>query len=119
MKTILLITTIALFSSCTLSEMTSQSNYKIAELSDDELARFEAKGKSLFYNNKKVATIGSLDYEYYEGNYIMEVSMIQHSAIYNEMTEKIAYYMSSNYPEAKIEVKVEREAYDTYGLNNK
>lgn len=50
-----------------------------------------------------------MEYEYFKGNYIMEVSMIQYSPIYNEMTEKIVYFMSNRYPNAKIEVKVVRD----------
>ena len=80
------------------------------------MAKFSTKGKSVYYADEKVATVGSFEYEYYEGNYALEVSMIQHSAIYNDMTEKIVYFMSSTYPYAKIEVKVERDAKEVLGL---
>lgn len=116
MKTYKIILLIVLFSACSMSEFTSQSKYQLPPLSADEMAKFSTKGKSVYYLDEKVATVGSFEYEYYEGNYSLEVSMIQHSAIYNDMTEKIVYFMSSTYPEAKIEVKVERDVREVLGL---
>ena len=50
-----------------------------------------------------------MEYEYSAGNFIMEVSLIQYSAVYDEMTKKIAQFMSQRNPKAKIEVKVPRD----------
>ena len=119
MKLFYIFLLVGCFSSCTLSDSATKSNFQLTELSADEMAKFTTKGKSIYYANEKVATVGSFDYEYYEGNYALEVSMIQHSPIYNEMTEKIVYFMSTTYPYAKIEVKVEREAKEVLGLLSK
>lgn len=116
MKILYLILLVGFFTACSVNESSTQINYQLTELSADEMAKFSTKGKSLYYVDEKVATVGSFDYEYQEGNYALEVSMIQHSAIYNDMTEKIVYFMSSTYPYAKIEIKVERDAKEVLGL---
>lgn len=80
-----------------------------ASLSKEEIAKFEVKANEIFYNNIAVAKIGNLEYEYNRGRYQMEVSLIQYAGAYNDMTEKIARYVSIKYPKAKIEVKVVRD----------
>tara|TARA_A200000113_G_scaffold169484_1_gene154343 strand:+ start:388 stop:714 length:327 start_codon:yes stop_codon:yes gene_type:complete len=75
----------------------------------DEYEKFTVKANEVFYNNHAVAKIGPMEYEYSAGNFIMEVSLIQYSAVYDEMTKKIAQFMSQRNPKAKIEVKVPRD----------
>lgn len=101
---------IIFLSSCSVTFNTSKSKKSsIESLSNVELSKFRIDGDHVFFDDKKVARIGNMEYEYFKGNYIMEVSMIQYSPIYNEMTEKIVYFMSNRYPNAKIEVKVVRD----------
>ena len=119
MKTYHILLLVALFSACSMSQSTTQKKYQLKKLSSDEMAQFTTKGKSVYYADEKVASVSSLEYEYYNGDYLLEVSMIQHSASYNDMTQKLVYFMSSTYPHAKIEVKVERDAKEVYGLNLK
>ena len=78
-------------------------------LSKEELAKFSVKESEVFYNGEAVAKIGNLEYEYNRGRYQMEVSLVQYAGAYNEMTEKIARYVATKYPKAKIEVKVLRD----------
>ena len=51
-----------------------------------------------------------MEYEYSAGNFIMEVSLIQYSAVYDEMTKKIAQFMSQKI--VQIEVKVPNDQMD-------
>ncbi len=79
------------------------------KLSQEDMNKFNVKGKEVFYGDKAVAKIGNFEYEYSRGRFQQEVSMVQYSHIYDEMTEKIVKYMASKYPKAKIEVKVIRD----------
>ena len=99
---------VILISSCTVST-NIQYSAPITELSNSELANFKIKDDQVLYMDKAVAKIGNFEYEYHNGKYTMEVSLIQNSAMYNEMTEKIVAFMATRYPNAKIEVKVNRD----------
>ena len=50
-----------------------------------------------------------MEYEYSNGKFQQEISVVQNSAFYDEMTIKIAKFLSLRYPKAKIEVKVPRD----------
>ncbi|MBL6657431.1 MAG: hypothetical protein ISR00_03635 [Flavobacteriales bacterium] len=78
-------------------------------LPTDEYEKFTVKANEVFYNNNAVAKMGPMEYEYSAGNFILEVSLIQYSAVYDEMTKKIAQFMSQRHPKAKIEIKVPRD----------
>lgn len=80
-----------------------------SRLSKEEIAKFEVKSNEVYYENVAVAKIGNLEYEYNRGRYQMEVSLVQYAGAYNDMTEKIARYVATKYPKAKIEVKVVRD----------
>ncbi len=80
-----------------------------AKLSSSESEKFSLRGNEVFYENTAVAKMGPMEYEYNRGSFIVEVSLIQYAAVYDSMTEKIAIFMSSRYPDAKIEVKVPRD----------
>tara|TARA_A100001035_G_scaffold138254_1_gene108725 strand:- start:180 stop:461 length:282 start_codon:yes stop_codon:yes gene_type:complete len=78
-------------------------------LQESERLKFSLKGNQVFYENKKVGVIGPMEYEYSNGKFQQEISVVQNSAFYDEMTIKIAKFLSLRYPKAKIEVKVPRD----------
>lgn len=78
-------------------------------LSESESSKFALKGDQVFYEEEKVAIIGPMEYEYSNGKFQLEISVVQNSFFYDEMTVKIAEFLSLRYPKAKIEVKVPRD----------
>ena len=79
------------------------------KLPQSEIDKFSVKGDEVFYEGKAVAQYESMEYEYYRGHFTLEYSMKQYEGGYNEMTEKIAKFLASKHPDAKIEVKVAKD----------
>ncbi len=78
-------------------------------LSVAEMAKFETKGYEVLYEGKAVAKYINKEYEYINGVYQFEFSVVQYGAANFELTEKIAKYLVSRHPEAKIEIKLEHD----------
>lgn len=80
-----------------------------SSLSKSESSKFSVKADKIYYENNAVAKVGPMEYEYNYGKFQVEVSVIQYSSIYDDMTKKIAQYMAQRHPKAKIEVKIPRD----------
>ncbi len=78
-------------------------------LSDEDKALFTLKGDEVLYDGKVVCVFGPMEYEYSNGKFQKEISVIQKSSYYDNMTVKIAHFLSSRFPKSKIEVKVPRD----------
>ena len=50
-----------------------------------------------------------MEYEYSNGKFQKEISVVQKSLYYDAMTVKIAHFLSLRFPKSKIEVKVPRD----------
>ena len=71
------------FISTFISIISCQNSFK---LSNDEYVKFGLEQNEVTYNSNPVAKIGNLEYEYTNGKFQLEVSLVQYSATYDEMT---------------------------------
>ncbi len=78
-------------------------------LSDEDRERFVLKGNEVLYDGKVVGIFGPMEYEYSNGKFQKEISVVQKSLYYDAMTVKIAHFLSLRFPKSKIEVKVPRD----------
>jgi hypothetical protein len=77
-------------------------------LSPEEFQKFSTQGNEVFYEGKAVAYFQLLEFEYFQGKLIREYSMTQYEMFTTEQSEKILRYMHMRYPDAKIELKLQR-----------
>ena len=99
-KLFTLLTTIVVLASC--------STHK--KLSDSELAKFEIKNDTIYYQKEPVAVYLNIEWEYYRGHKTMEISVERINGGADEVTDKIVDYIVSKHRNAKAEVKIPREA---------
>ena len=99
-KSISLIILLLLLSSCSITKPV---------LSQEEKEKFILKGDKVLYEGEVVGIFGPMEYEYSNGKFQKEISVVQKSFYYDEMTVKIAHFLSIRFPKSKIEVKVPRD----------
>jgi|TARA_X000000368_G_scaffold397216_1_gene366157 hypothetical protein len=78
-------------------------------LSAEDKALFALKGDEVLYDGKVVGVFGPMEYEYSNGKFQQEISVVQKSFYYDDMTVKIAHFLAIRFPKSKIEVKVPRD----------
>lgn len=62
-------------------------------------------GDTLYYNGVLCGKITNLEYEYYRGKKVVEISIEQYSIGFDEVTIKMVDYILSKHPDAKVEIK--------------
>lgn len=75
-------------------------------LSDEEKAKFSHDQQFIYYNGEAVARFNNIEYEYYRGHKVMEISLEQLKPGLDDFTDKIVDYVRTKNPKAKVEVKV-------------
>lgn len=78
-------------------------------LTEEEKEKFVLKGDKVLFEGEVVGVFGPMEYEYSNGKFQKEISVVQKSFYYDEMTVKIAHFLSIRFPKSKIEVKVPRD----------
>ena len=73
-------------------------------LTEEEKEKFVLKGDKVLYEGI-VGVFGPMEYEYSNGKFQKEISVVQKSFYYDEMTVKIAHFLSIRFPKSKIESK--------------
>lgn len=79
----------------------------VNQLSKEEAAKFSMSGYDVLYDGKPVAKYENKEYEYSNGKFQFEYSFVQYSGVDLSLTPKIVRYLSTKYPGAKIEVKLQ------------
>lgn len=95
----LIIITTILFIGCK-----SRSPYEIDKSIDKSFSTKE--GKIYRYDTIHVATYINLEYEYYLGVKILEISVQQEFMGVTKLTDEIISYLTTKHPNAKLEVKI-------------
>lgn len=85
---------------------TTQDTFK---LSQEEYDKFSTKEYEILYEGKPVANFEVMELEYYDGKLVKEFSVVQYEKFPSDFSEKILRYMHMRFPEAKLEVKFNRE----------
>lgn len=99
MKRILLFILLATLIGC------GGTKYKVT-LSQDELDKFSYDKQFIYYDSVAVAEFGYIEYEYYRGHKVLEISVNQLKPGLDDFTDKIVEYIRYKNPNAKVEVKI-------------
>jgi hypothetical protein len=70
-----------------------------------EYTGISSDGKLIYYNGELVGELEQIEYEYYQGKRVVEISIKQFSPGMTDVTLKITDFILSKYPNAKVEVK--------------
>jgi hypothetical protein len=75
-------------------------------LTEEEKAKFSFDQQFIYYDGNAVAKFNNIEYEYYRGHKVMEISLEQLKPGLDDFTDKIVEFVRSKNPKAKVEVKV-------------
>jgi len=102
MKKLAFIALIFLFS-CKVNKM------DIPRLTDKEVAEYTIQNDTVYLRNEKVAYLSLIEWEYYRGNLVQEISLVQYDMSAQEETLKLMAFVRKKHPKSKIEVKFKKE----------
>jgi len=71
-----------------------------------ELEKFSFDKEYIYYESAAVAKFGYIEYEYYRGHKVLEISVEQIKPGLDDFTDKIVEYIRYKNPKAKVEVKI-------------
>ena len=77
-------------------------------LTKEDIKSFEIKGDSILYKGEYVAKYLNVEWEYYRGKKVLEISVERVGAGADQMTDKIVEWIVYKHPKAKAEVKIPR-----------
>jgi hypothetical protein len=102
MKKLLFIASI-LFFSCNVKKV------EIPRLTDKQFAEYSIQNDTIYLRNEKVAYLNLIEWEYYKGNLVQEISLVQYDMSAQEETLKLMAFVRKKHPKSKIEVKFKKE----------
>jgi len=102
MKKLAFITLIFLFS-CKVNKI------DIPRLTDKEVAEYTIQNDTVYLRNEKIAYLSLIEWEYYRGNLVQEISLVQYDMSAQEETLKLMAFVRKKHPKSKIEVKFKKE----------
>jgi hypothetical protein len=81
----------------------------IPRLTDKEVAEYTIQNDTVYLRNEKVAYLSLIEWEYYRGNLVQEISLVQYDMSAQEETLKLMAFVRKKHPKSKIEVKFKKE----------
>jgi hypothetical protein len=102
MKKLVFIALIFLFS-CNVNKI------DIPRLTDKEVAEYTIQNDTVYLRNEKIAYLSLIEWEYYRGNLVQEISLVQYDMSAQEETLKLMAFVRKKHPKSKIEVKFKKE----------
>ena len=102
MKKLTFILLIFLFS-CNVNKM------DVPRLTNKEVAEYTIRQDTIYLRNEKVAYLSLIEWEYYKGKLVQEISLIQYDRSAQDETLKLIAFVRKKHPKSKIEVKFKNE----------
>lgn len=81
----------------------------IPRLTDKEVAEYTIQNDTVYLRNEKVAYLSLIEWEYYKGNLVQEISLVQYDMSAQDETLKLIAFVRKKHPKSKIEVKFKKE----------
>ncbi len=81
----------------------------IPRLTDKEVAEYTIQNDTVYLRNEKVAYLSLIEWEYYRGNLVQEISLVQYDMSAQEETLKLMAFVRKKHPKSKIEVKFRKD----------
>jgi hypothetical protein len=103
MKKLLTLIVIILFISCNVNKE------GIPKMTDKEAAEYTIQNDTIYLRNEKIAYLSLIEWEYYTGRLVQEISLVQFDKSAQEQTLKLIAFVRKKHPKSKIEVKFKEE----------
>ena len=81
----------------------------IPRLTDKEVAEYTIQNDTIYLRNEKVAYLSLIEWEYYTGRLVQEISLVQYNTSEQEETLKLIAFVRKKHPKSKIEVKFRKD----------
>jgi hypothetical protein len=81
----------------------------IPRLTDKEVAEYTIQNDTVYLRNEKVAYLSLIEWEYYRGNLVQEISLVQYDMSAQDETLRLMAFVRKKHPKSKIEVKFKKE----------
>jgi hypothetical protein len=93
----------AFFLSCNLEKNA------VPKLSDKEAAKYSIKQDTVYREDKRIAYLNLIEWEYYEGKLLREISLVQFDRTDQGETLDLISFIRRQHPDSKIEVKFKED----------
>jgi hypothetical protein len=81
----------------------------IPKMTDKEAAEYTIQNDTIYLRNEKIAYLSLIEWEYYTGRLVQEISLVQFDKSAQEQTLKLIAFVRKKHPKSKIEVKFKDE----------
>jgi hypothetical protein len=81
----------------------------IPKMTDKEATEYSVQNDTIYFRNEKIAYLNLIEWEYYTGRLVQEISLVQFDRSAQEQTLKLISFVRKKHPKAKIEVKFKDE----------
>jgi len=81
----------------------------IPRLTDKEVAEYTIQNDTVYLRKEKVAYLSLIEWEYYKGNLVQEISLIQYDMSAQDETLRLMAFVRKKHPKSKIEVKFKKD----------
>jgi hypothetical protein len=81
----------------------------VPRLTDKEASEYTIRQDTIYLRNEKVAYLSLIEWEYYKGKLVQEISLIQYDRSAQDETLKLIAFVRKKHPKSKIEVKFKNE----------
>jgi hypothetical protein len=81
----------------------------IPRLTDKEVAEYTIQNDTVYLRNEKIAYLSLIEWEYYRGNLVQEISLVQYDMSAQDETLRLMAFVRKKHPKSKIEVKFKKE----------
>ena len=81
----------------------------IPKITNKEAAEYTIQNDTIYFRNEKIAYLNLIEWEYYRGKLVQELSLVQYDKSAQDQTLKLIAFVRKKHPKAKIEVKFKDE----------
>jgi hypothetical protein len=81
----------------------------IPKITNKEAAEYTIQNDTIYFRNEKIAYLSLIEWEYYRGKLVQELSLVQYDKSAQDQTLKLIAFVRKKHPKSKIEVKFKDE----------
>lgn len=103
MKKLLTLIGLILFLSCNVNKE------GIHKMTNKEAAEYTIQNDTVYLRNEKIAYLSLIEWEYYKGKLVQELSLVQYDKSAQNETLRLIAFVRKKHPKSKIEVKFKED----------
>ena len=81
----------------------------IPKITNKEAAEYTIQNDTIYLRNEKIAYLSLIEWEYYRGKLVQELSLVQYDKSAQNETLRLIAFVRKKHPKSKIEVKFKEE----------